>query len=94
MLAVAIICSGYFASATPLSKRQSQASNLTEYTQKVGAAFYAAQIIEAGNETAVCNDPTSVADVDDEGYDGQYANMLMSVSPTSSVRCGVANGNI
>jgi len=69
---------GVLVDAKPLSKRQTPSSDLQQYIQEVNSALYAAQVIEAGNASALCNLPGFEQSLDSAGYDGQYAELLMS----------------
>ena len=66
-----------FVTTTPLHKRQTASTDKDQYIEQVKTALYAVDIVQSGNSSTACANPTLPGEFDDEGYDGDLAQQIM-----------------
>ena len=78
-LLLSLMCLFSSIAASPLVRRQNatQYAEIGTFIQQVESALYAVNIIQAGNESAVCSESDLVDTLDSEGYNGTLAQTLM-----------------
>ena len=73
--AFTLLCA--FVVASPVHKRQAGSTDIDQYIEQVSTALYAIEIIQSGNSSTACADPTLPSELDNEGYDGDLAQQIM-----------------
>lgn len=72
-------CSDVVLSAGLLRRRQRESSENGRYISQIRTALQVIERIRAGEAAQSCSDPGFWAALEEEGYDGQYAQTLLYV---------------